>query len=93
MPAESEAQRKAAGAALAAKRGETDPGDLYGAAKDMYKSMSESQLEDFAKKASFDAAFEEELDKIAVKRFQTSSQRAAQAGKAPPKPKFLPVRF
>lgn len=93
MPAESEAQRKAAGAALAAKRGETSPKELYGAAKDMYKSMSESELEDFAKKASFDDAFERELNKIAASRFQTAAQRKAQAGKRPPKPKFAPVRF
>ena len=46
--AESEEQRKAAGAALAAKRGEMDVSELYGAAKDMYDSMSEDELEDYA---------------------------------------------
>lgn len=46
--AESEEQRKAAGAALAAKRGEMDASELYGAAKDMYNSMSEDELEDYA---------------------------------------------
>lgn len=45
---ESESQRKAAGAALAAKRGEMDVSELYGAAKDMYDSMSEDELEDYA---------------------------------------------
>jgi hypothetical protein len=50
MPAESEEQRKAAGMALAAKRGEVDPKTLQGAAKQMYDSMSEDQLRDFAKK-------------------------------------------
>lgn len=48
MPAKSKAQQKAAGAALSAKRGDTKVKDLQGASKDMYDSMSESQLEDFA---------------------------------------------
>ena len=48
MPAVSKAQQKAAGAALAAKRGETKVSSLKGAAREMYKSMTESQLEDFA---------------------------------------------
>jgi hypothetical protein len=48
MPAVSKAQQKAAGAALAAKRGETMVSSLKGAAREMYKSMTESQLEDFA---------------------------------------------
>ena len=46
MPAKSEAQRKAAGATLAAKRG---GGKAKGASKSMM-SMSEEQLKDFAKK-------------------------------------------
>ncbi len=48
MPAQSKAQQKAAGAALSAKRGETKVKDLQGASKEMYESMSESELEDFA---------------------------------------------
>ena len=44
MPAKSAAQQKAAGAALAAKRGETSPSSLKGAAKEMYSSMSEGSL-------------------------------------------------
>ena len=48
MPAVSKAQQKAAGAALAAKRGEVKVSELKGASKDMYKSMSEAQLEEFA---------------------------------------------
>ena len=48
MPAKSKAQQKAAGAALAAKRGEMEKSDLTGAAREMYDSMSENQLEDFA---------------------------------------------
>ena len=48
MPAKSKAQQKAAGAALSAKRGETKLSELKGASKEMYESMSESELEDFA---------------------------------------------
>ena len=48
MPAQSKAQQKAAGAALSAKRGETKVSELQGASKDMYDSMSEDDLEDFA---------------------------------------------
>jgi len=46
--AESKAQQKAAGAALAAKRGETPVSKLVGASKEMYDSMSAKELEDFA---------------------------------------------
>ena len=48
MPAQSEAQQKAAGAALSAKRGDTKVSDLQGASKEMYDSMSESELGDLA---------------------------------------------
>jgi len=48
MPAKSKAQQKAAGAALSAKRGETKPSELKGASRQMYESMNEQQLEDFA---------------------------------------------
>ena len=48
MPATSKAQQKAAGAALSAKRGDSKVGELKGASKSMYKSMSETQLEEFA---------------------------------------------
>lgn len=48
MPAQSKAQQKAAGAALAAKRGETKVGSLQGASKDMYDSMTEEELADLA---------------------------------------------
>ena len=49
MPARSKAQQRAAGAALSAKRGETPKSKLKGASKDMLESMTEKQLEDFAK--------------------------------------------
>jgi hypothetical protein len=48
MPATSKKQQQAAGAALSAKRGERSKSSLRGASKDMYESMSESQLKDFA---------------------------------------------
>ena len=49
MPAKSKKQQKAAGAALAAKRGERSKASLKGASKQMAKSMTEKQLRDFAK--------------------------------------------
>lgn len=48
MPASSKAQQMAAGAALSAKRGEMKKSELKGASKEMYESMSEKQLEEFA---------------------------------------------
>lgn len=48
MPATSRAQQRAAGAALAAKRGEVKKSELKGASREMYDSMSESELEDLA---------------------------------------------
>ncbi|MBT0781705.1 MULTISPECIES: DUF3008 family protein [Paracoccus] len=48
MPAKSKAQQKAAGAALAAKRGETSKDELRGPSKQMHDSMSESELEELA---------------------------------------------
>lgn len=48
MPAKSKAQQKAAGAALAAKRGEAKKSDLVGASKQMYESMTEKELDELA---------------------------------------------
>tara|TARA_R110002020_G_scaffold34066_8_gene103452 strand:+ start:6397 stop:6585 length:189 start_codon:yes stop_codon:yes gene_type:complete len=48
MPAKSKAQQKAAGAALSAKRGETKVSDLKGASREMYDSMSETELDELA---------------------------------------------
>jgi len=48
MPAQSKAQQRAAGAALSAKRGDTKVSDLQGASRQMYDSMSEDELEDYA---------------------------------------------
>lgn len=48
MPAKSKAQQMAAGAALAAKRGEKKKSELKGASKSMVESMSEKQLHEMA---------------------------------------------
>ncbi|ESJ26554.1 hypothetical protein B551_0200995 [Cupriavidus sp. HPC(L)] len=48
MPAKSKSQQMAAGAALSAKRGDRKVGELKGASKSMYKSMSEKELHDMA---------------------------------------------
>lgn len=48
MPARSKAQQKAAGAALAAKRGDMPKRELVGASKEMEKSMTEVELRDLA---------------------------------------------
>lgn len=48
MPARSAAQQKAAGAALAAKRGEIKVSELKGASRSMYESMSEEELDEMA---------------------------------------------
>ncbi len=48
MPAKSKAQQKAAGAALAAKRGDEKPSDLKGASRSMFESMTETELHDLA---------------------------------------------
>lgn len=48
MPATSKAQQKAAGAALAAKRGEIPKSKLKGASREMEESMTEQELADLA---------------------------------------------
>lgn len=48
MPAKSKAQQQAAGAALAAKRGETKQSDLKEPSRKMARTMSEDQLEEMA---------------------------------------------
>ena len=48
MKAKSKAQQQAAGAALAAKRGEAQKSELEGASIEMYESMSEEELEEMA---------------------------------------------
>ena len=48
MPAKSQAQQRAAGAALSAKRGDTPKSKLKGASKSMASSMSEKELKKMA---------------------------------------------
>ena len=48
MPAKSKKQQMAAGAALAAKRGEKKKSELKGASKSMVESMDEGELEKMA---------------------------------------------
>ena len=48
MPAKSKKQQMAAGAALAAKRGDKPKSSLKGASKQMAKSMSETELKKMA---------------------------------------------
>lgn len=48
MPAKSASQQKAAGAALAAKRGDRSKTSLKGASRHMAQSMSESELKKMA---------------------------------------------
>jgi hypothetical protein len=48
MPAKSKAQQKAAGAALAAKRGAIKKSELKGASKSMVESMTEKELQELA---------------------------------------------
>ena len=48
MPAKSKKQQMAAGAALAAKRGEAPKSSLKGASKSMAASMNEKELEELA---------------------------------------------
>jgi hypothetical protein len=49
MPARSKKQQMAAGAALSAKREEAPKAKLKGASKEMYESMTESELRKLAK--------------------------------------------
>ena len=49
MPAKSKTQQKAAGAALSAKRGETNKSKLKGSSREMLKSMSEMELQQLAR--------------------------------------------
>ena len=50
MPAKTERQRKAAGAALSAKRGQQPKNKLQGSSKQMASSMTEKELSEMASK-------------------------------------------
>lgn len=51
MPAKSQSQQKAAGAALAAKRSDMPKKALKGASRSMYESMSRKELDEMASTA------------------------------------------
>lgn len=99
MPAKSKAQQKAAGAALSAKRGDTKPSELKGASRQMYESMSEKQLDDFAstkRKGKPDytkdspvpakkAARKKAAKKAAATRAKNAKKTAAKQKRAPAK--------
>lgn len=69
MPAVSKSQQRAAGLALSAKRGEISPSKLTGAAKSMYDSMTEKELEDFANTKIKDLP--EKLSELGINYLQT----------------------
>lgn len=50
MPSKSQSQQSAFGMALAARRGDVKPDELYGAARKLFrdKSLSDDQLADYA---------------------------------------------
>lgn len=48
MPAKSQKQQMAAGAALSAKKGERETSSLKGASRSMYESMDKEELEELA---------------------------------------------
>lgn len=80
MPAKSKAQQKAAGAALAAKRGELKKSKLKGASRQMVDSMSEEQLEDFAstkRKGKPDYVKESPIPAMKAKRSKAAKKGAA----------------
>jgi len=95
MPAKSKAQQKAAGAALSAKRGDAKPSELIGASRQMYDSMSEKQLDEFASTkrkgkpdyapGSFVAEKKAKRSKAAKKGAQTRAKNAKK--KSSPKQK------
>ena len=71
MPAKSKSQQKAAGAALAAKRGDQKVSDLKGPSKSMYKSMSERELDKHGfeqAQGQAGARVEEEVSRLAISR-------------------------
>jgi hypothetical protein len=74
MPAKSDVQQQAAGAALAAKRGEMNPDELFGASREMYESMTEQQLHDLAATSREDIP-----ERVTPRRAKRAKKRAAAA--------------
>lgn len=93
MPAKSKAQQKAAGAALSAKRGETKRADLKGASRQMYDSMSEKQLDEFAstkRKGKPDYTPDSPIPAKKAKRKRAAKKAAATRAKNAKKRKAAP---
>ena len=87
MPAKSKQQQKAAGAALAAKRGKKPKSSLKGASRSMAESMSEQKLRDLAKtkRKSLPRRASKSGDtrsKTASGRSKTSASRSKSAGRS-----------
>jgi len=68
MPAKSKAQQQAAGVALAAKRGQIPISRLKGSSLSMYKSMTEEELEDYARNPSVESMSPEEKIRHGLKQ-------------------------
>ena len=77
MPAQSKKQQMAAGAALAAKRGDAPKKSLRGASKSMAESMTEKQLEELASTGS-----RKKLPKRAGGAKKSSGKKAASGKKS-----------
>jgi len=87
MLAKSKAQQKAAGAALSAKRGQTKPGALRGASRQMFETMDESELDSLAtteRKGMPEHVEEDRAEKTSAKRSaaRVLKSRARSATKA-----------
>jgi hypothetical protein len=72
-------QQRAAGIALSAKRGETPVSELRGSSKEMYDSMTEKQLEDFAgtKHKGLPEKVTESLPRRERERHETNFRRSS----------------
>jgi len=70
-------QQQAAGAALAAKKGETPVSELQGASKEMYDSMTKKELEDFAgtKHAGLPEKVDENKSQLVKKHFRVPCRK------------------
>ena len=81
MPAKSKKQQMAAGAALSAKRGERPKSSLKGASRQMVRSMSEKELDEFASTKR-----KGKPEHIAKSRSKSASSRSS-TRKSPPRKK------
>jgi hypothetical protein len=75
MPAKSKKQQMAAGAALAAKRGDKSKASLRGASKSMAESMSQKELKEMA------STKRKSLPKRASKAKSSSKKSSSKSGR------------